>query len=176
MAILRILDYPDPRLRTKTKPVTKIDDPDLQKIIDDMFETLYHTPNCAGLAATQLDIKIPPRVTVIDVSREKNQPLCLINAEIIATEEVITQGEACMSVYPDEIHGEITRAKNIRVRALDRHGKTIELEATDLLAKCIQHEIDHLNGMLYIDRLSTLKRQFVDKKVKKIMRWSRDDT
>ncbi len=170
MAIIPILQYPDPRLQTKTKPVKNVNDPRLQKIIDDMFETLYATENCAGLAATQLAIKNPPRVTVIDVSVDKTEPLCLINPEIISAEGEVQKPEGCMSVYPDEIHAELKRAAKVKARALDRTGKVIEIEATGVLAKCIQHEIDHLNGMVYIDRLSRLKRQLIDKKIKKVIK------
>src|SRR5260221_9501448 len=116
MPMIEILQYPDPRLRLKAKKVTNVQDPKLQKIIDDMFETLYHTENCAGLAATQLAIKNPPRVTVIDVSMEKNQPLCLINPEIISSEGEKNELEGCMSVSPDEIHGHVTRAAKITAK------------------------------------------------------------
>lgn len=170
MAMLRILEYPDPRLRTRAKKVTDVKNPVLQQNIQDMFETLYNTPNCAGLAATQLDIKDPYFVTVIDVSIDKSQPLCLINAEIISANGSVTESEGCMSVYPDDIHAEIIRAEKIVARALNREGETIEMEADGLLAKCIQHEIDHLQGKLYIDHLSALKRERVDKKVAKIRR------
>jgi peptide deformylase len=174
MAMIEILQYPDPRLRKKAKTVVDVKDAKLQKIIDDMFETLYKTPNCAGLAATQLAIADPYRVTVIDVSPDKNQPLCLINPEIIAAEGEVVQLEGCMSVYPDEIHGQVTRAEKIKARALDREGKPLEIEATELLAKCIQHEIDHLNGKLYIDHLSPLKKQMIDKKIAKFRRRAED--
>lgn len=170
MAIIAILQYPDPRLRTKTTSVKDVNDPRLQQIIDDMFETLYATENCAGLASTQLDIINPPRVTVIDVSVDKSQPLCLINPEIISATDEVQKPEGCMSVYPDEIHAELRRAGRVTARALDRTGKVIEIEATEILAKCIQHEIDHLNGMVYIDRLSRLKRQLIDKKIKKVIK------
>lgn len=172
MSVISILQYPDPRLRKKAKTVVDFKDKHLQKTIDDMFETLYHTENCAGLAATQLDIADPYRVTVIDVSMEKNQPLCLINAEVVSHEGEITQWEGCMSVSPDDVHGKVTRPSKIKARAFDRHGKIIEIEAEGLLAKCIQHEIDHLNGGLYIDRLSPLKRLLVDNKINKLRKRS----
>ena len=170
MAIIAILQYPDKRLAKKAKTVENVKDPQLQKTIDDMFETLYNTPNCAGLAATQLDIKDPYRITVIDVSIDKMEPLCLINPEIIAREGENTQWEGCMSVYPDEIHGQVSRAAQVTARALNRKGEVIEITAEGLLAKCIQHEIDHLNGKLYIEHLSPLKRQLIDKKVAKMLR------
>ena len=165
MSMLEILQYPDPRLRKKAKMVTNVNDPQLQKTIDDMFETLYNTANCAGLASTQLAIADPYRVTVIDVSEEKNQPLCLINPEILSSEDEIIQWEGCMSVTPDEIHGQVKRANKVKARALDREGNILEIEATGILAKCIQHEIDHLNGKLYIEHLSLLKRHLLIKKL-----------
>lgn len=170
MSVLAILQYPDPRLAKKAKTVTNVSDPSLQKTIDDMFETLYATENCAGLAATQLDIADPYRVTVIDVSMDKNQPYCLINPEIIESEGEAIEWEACMSVFPGEIHAQRKRAARVKAKALDRTGKEITLEAEGILAKCIQHEIDHLNGKLYIDGLSPLKRQMLDKRIKKLLR------
>lgn len=170
MAMIEILQYPDPRLRIKARIVTDFNDPELQKIIDDMFETLYNTENCAGLAATQLAIPNPPRVTVIDVSSEHNQPLCLINPEILAREGEVALPEGCMSVHPDHVHETVRRAPRIKAKAYDRHGKEFTFEAEGLLAKCVQHEIDHLNGKLYIDHLSTLKRHLVETKIKKILR------
>lgn len=168
MATIKILQYPNPHLQIKTKPVMDVKDPRLQQIIDDMLETLYKTSNCAGLAATQLDIPEPvPRVTVIDVSERKNQPLVLINPEVIATEGEHAEMEGCMSVYPDEIHGMVTRGAKVRVKALDREGQSIEIEGTGILAKCLQHEIDHLDGIVYVQRLSALKRERIEKKIKK---------
>lgn len=170
MAILEILQYPDKRLHKKAKVVQDVNDPKIQKTIDDMFETLYHTANCAGLAATQLDIADPYQITVIDVSEDKTEPLCLINPEIISSEGEATQWEGCMSVNPGEIYSQVTRAAKVKARALDRNGKVIEIEAEGLLAKCIQHEIDHLHGKLYIQHLSPLKRNLIDKKIKKMRR------
>lgn len=176
MAMIKILQYPDPHLRIKTKPVTDVKDPRLQKIIDDMLETLYKTENCAGLAATQLDIPEPvPRITVIDVSDRKNQPLVLINPEIIATEGEHSEMEGCMSVYPDEIHGIVTRGAKVKVKALDRNGKAFEIEGTGIMAKCLQHEIDHLDGIVYIYRLSALKRERIEKKIKKFNLHNHDE-
>jgi peptide deformylase len=168
--MLAILQYPHPALNKKAKTVTADDLARLQPVIDDMIETLYHTDNCAGLAATQLAITDPYRITVIDVSAEKNQLLVLLNPEVLALEEMESQWEACMSVLPGAIHGQVMRAKKITYRAQDRHGKIIEAEAEGLLAKCIQHETDHLNGKLYIDHLSPLKRAMIDKKIAKLQR------
>jgi peptide deformylase len=168
MTILKILQYPDPNLKRRGVPVTNVADPRIQKIIDDMFETHYNADNCAALAATQLDIPDAPYITVIDFSTEKNQPLCLINGEIIAREGEMHEREACMSVAG--VYETVIRSSKITVRALDRHGKTIEFTADGFMAKCVQHELDHLNGMVFIDRLSKLKRERIDKKFEK---WER---
>lgn len=175
MAILAILQYPNKRLHKKAKVVKDFNDPKLQKVIDDMFETLYNTANCAGLAATQLDIADPYQITVIDVSNDKSEPLCLINPEIIASEGEVTQWEACMSVSPGDVYSQVSRAAKVRARAFDRKGKVIEIDAEGLLAKCIQHEIDHLHGKLYIQHLSLLKRQVIDKRIMKLRRRQEDD-
>lgn len=166
MSLIRILQYPDPRLKTIGAKVDKIDS-NINKIIDDMFETHYHAQNCAALAATQLDFKDPKSITVIDFSPEKNQPLCLINPEIIAVEGEVTDIEGCMSVHPDHIHAKVKRAAKITVRAMDRNGEIFTMDAEGFMAKCIQHEIDHLNGMIYLDRLSSLKRKMLEKKISK---------
>lgn len=173
MSIIKILQYPDSRLKTIGKPVEKVDE-HIRKIIADMFETHYNAHNCAALAATQLDIPNPPRITVIDFSEKKNKPLCLINPEIIETRGEQKEQEGCMSVavphYQDQeedqysVFENVTRAMFIRVRAMNAEGKWFEMEAEGFMAKCIQHEIDHLNGILFIDRLSQLKkRRLVDK-------------
>lgn len=163
MPILQILQYPDSRLQRKARRVEQIDDA-IRHIINDMFETHYKADNCAALAATQLSIPDPPHITVIDFSEEKNQPLCLINAEIIERDGETYEGEGCMSIAG--IYDKVRRASKIKVRALDREGKTLEFEATGFMAKCIQHELDHLNGTIFIDHLSKLKRERIDKKFK----------
>lgn len=167
MTILKILRYPNPRLKTVAERVTKFDD-NLQKIIDDMFETHYNAENCAALAATQLDIENPKHITVIDFSPQKNQPLCLVNANIIAREGEITEPEGCMSVHG--VFENVKRAAKIKVRALDRYGKKLEFEADGFMAKCIQHELDHLDGKIFLDRLSPFKRRRADEKLKKFRR------
>tara|TARA_E500000178_G_C17006787_1_gene748487 strand:- start:1102 stop:1611 length:510 start_codon:yes stop_codon:yes gene_type:complete len=164
MAILEIIQYPNPILSTKTKPVKSFDD-HLQKIIDDMFETHYAQKGCAALAANQLGI--PYQITVIDFSDERDQPLCLINPEIIETHGETNTHEGCMSLLDVGYH-RVKRAEKIKVKALDRHGKEIIIDADGFLAKCIQHEIDHLNGMVYIDRLGAVKRKLVVTKVNKL--------
>ncbi len=168
MTKLNILQYPNTRLNIKAERVTEFD-AELQKIIDNMFETHYGTENCAALAATQLDMQHPKHITVIDFSAEKNQPLCLVNAEIIHAEGTMIEGEACMSIAG--VYEKVQRASKIKVRAQDRFGKPLELEAEGFMAKCIQHELDHLNGVIFIDRLSRLKRERVDKKFAKHKRW-----
>ncbi len=161
MAILDVLHYPDPRLRTKATPVEAVDDA-LRQLVDDMFETMYDAPGI-GLAATQVNVH--KRVVVIDVSEDRSEPLCLINPEILERDGVEQMEEGCLSVpgYYDLVE----RAERIKVRALDRNGEPFELETDGLLAVCIQHEIDHLDGKLFVDYLSELKRKRVRKKLEK---------
>ena len=161
MAILDILHFPDPRLRNKAKPVAVVDDA-IRQLVDDMFETMYQAPGI-GLAATQ--VNVAKQVLVIDLSEEKNQPLCLINPEILEKSGEEQMEEGCLSV--PGVYEPVTRAAHIRVRALDRAGEPFELEADDLLAVCIQHEMDHLDGKLFVDYLSSLKRQRIRKKLEK---------
>ncbi len=169
MAILDILCYPDKRLRTVAKPVEKVDDT-IRKLVDDMFETMYIAPGI-GLAATQVNMH--QQVIVIDVSEEKNQPLCLINPEIIAEEGTESCDEGCLSV-PD-IYETVKRSEKVTVRALDQHGDVYTLQADELLAVCIQHEIDHLKGKLFVDYLSPLKFQRVKKRLLKQQREEQHD-
>ena len=161
MSHLTILHFPDERLRTVAKPVERVDDK-LRKVIDSMFETMYEAPGI-GLAATQVDFH--QRLIVIDVSEEKNQPLVFINPEILEKEGVEEMDEGCLSV--PGIYEKVQRADKVKVRALDRNGESFELEADGLLAVCIQHEIDHLDGKLFVDYLSSLKRQRIKKKLEK---------
>ncbi len=161
MSVLNILHFPDPLLRQKARPVTTVD-AGIRRIVDDMFETMYKAPGI-GLAAVQVNIL--QRIIVIDISEDRNQPLCLINPEIIEATGSEKSEEGCLSV--PGIYEQVRRAEHIRVRALDRDGKTIELETGDLLAVCIQHEIDHLDGKLFVDHLSALKRNRIRKKLEK---------
>jgi peptide deformylase len=161
MALLPILEFPDPRLRTRAAAVTEVDAA-LRKLIDDMFETMYAAPGI-GLAATQINVH--KRVLVVDVSEDRSKPLALINPEIIAREGVEETEEGCLSV--PGIYDKVTRAEKVRVRTLDRSGKQIEIEADGLLAVCIQHEMDHLEGKLFVDYLSELKRTRIRKKLEK---------
>jgi len=161
MALLEILEFPDPRLRTVAVPVKEIT-PAISQLIDDMFETMYAAPGI-GLAATQVDFH--QRLLVMDTSPEKNQPLCFINPEILAAEGQVSNDEGCLSV--PEIYESVERAEHIRVRAQDRNGKVFEIEAEGILAVCIQHEMDHLEGKLFVDYLSPLKRHRLKKKISK---------
>lgn len=161
MSKLTILEFPDPRLRTKAVPVTQFD-AGLQTLIDDMFETMYTAPGI-GLAATQVDVH--KQLLVLDVSEGKDQPMVFINPEVLTrTGEQVYQ-EGCLSV--PGIYADVTRANQIRVRALNRQGETFEIEADGLLAICIQHEMDHLAGKVFVDYLSPLKRDMVKKKLEK---------
>ena len=138
MALLEILHFPDPRLRLKALPVTQVDD-QVRKMVKDMLETMYQAPGI-GLAATQVNIQL--EVIVIDVSENKDQPLCLINPKIIESDGTEVMEEGCLSV--PGFYENVTRAEKVKVQALNESGESFELEAEDLLAVCIQHEIDHL--------------------------------
>jgi peptide deformylase len=158
MARLAILEYPDPRLRIRAEPVTEVD-ADIKRLVADMLETMYAAPGI-GLAATQVDVH--KRLLVVDVSEERNNPYCLINPEIVWSEGEYAGEEGCLSV--PEYYDVVPRAKRIRVRALDETGRSVEIEAEDLLAVCIQHEMDHLEGKLFVDYLSELKRERLKRK------------
>ncbi len=161
MAKLRILEFPDPRLRTQAQPVEAVDDA-LRALIDDMFETMYEAPGI-GLAATQVDVH--RRLLVADVSGDRSAPYALINPVILEKDGVTVTEEGCLSVpgYYDEVE----RANHIRVRYIGRDGTELEMEAEGLLAVCIQHEIDHLDGRLFVDYLSEAKRQRIRKRLDK---------
>jgi peptide deformylase len=161
MALLPILEFPDNRLRTVAKPVERVDD-DLRRLIDDMFETMYAAPG-VGLAATQIDYH--RQLIVIDVSEDKDQPLVLINPRVVETEGSQTCQEGCLSV--PTVFADVTRAERVVVEALDRHGELQRIDADGLLAVCIQHEMDHLAGKVFVDYLSPLKRQMVKSKLDK---------
>jgi peptide deformylase len=164
MALLPILEFPDPRLRTLAVPVeaSRLADPAFQRLIDDMFETMYEAPGI-GLAASQVDVH--QRFMVIDVSEDKGRPLVFVNPEITARSGEQVYQEGCLSV--PGIFADVTRANEITVRALDRHGQPFELAVDGLLAVCVQHEMDHLQGKLFVDYLSPLKREMVRKKLAK---------
>ena len=172
MPIVKILQYPDPRLKRKA---VQVDDfgPEFQQYVDTMFATHYHADNCAALAATQLDLNPGYHVTVIDFSPNHDQPLCIVNGEIIEREGEQNEEEGCMSVGCDVdifLHAHVRRAYKIKIRAQDRHGKSFEMEAEGYMAKCIQHELDHLQGKVFLDHLSALKRKVLEKKLRKQLR------
>ena len=168
MTILKILQYPDLRLNKKAILVDDVKKPEVQKLIDDMLETLASLPNCAGLAATQLDVQVAWNITVIAPTKETPRILCLVNPEILSSEGEEAEDEGCMSVFPEHVHAKVKRAKTITFKALDRNGNKIEMTTGGFLAKCVQHEIDHLSGHLYIDRLSSLKLSMIKKKITKL--------
>ena len=164
MTYLPILEFPDPRLRTKAVPVdpARVAEPSFQQLLDDMFETMYEAPGI-GLAASQVDVH--QRFMVIDISEGKDEPQVYINPEILAREGEQVYQEGCLSV--PGIFADVTRADRIEVRFLDRDGQSRQLHVDGLLAVCIQHEMDHLDGKLFVDYLSPLKREMVRKKLAK---------
>ena len=162
MAQLTILQFPDPRLRTIAKPVEQVDDR-VRQLIDDMFETMYEAPG-VGLAATQVNVH--EQIIVIDVSEERDQPLAFINPQIeVLDEPLFDYEEGCLSV--PGFYEKITRPAHVRVTELDRNGEPFTMEPDGVRAVCIQHEIDHLNGKLFVDYLSNLKRQRIRAKLEK---------
>jgi peptide deformylase len=161
MSILEVLHFPDPRLRNCAKPVAEFDHK-LREFVDSMLETMYH---CSGVGLAAIQVGVAWRVVVIDVSEERDQPLCLVNPEIIEREGEEESEEGCLSV--PSIYEMVTRAERVWIKAQDKNGEQIEMEADGLLAVCIQHEIDHLDGKLFIDYLSGLKRQRIRKKLEK---------
>jgi peptide deformylase len=167
MSILNILTFPDPRLRSKAKPVPALTE-GIRRTLDDMLETMYQAPGI-GLAAVQVGILL--RIIVIDISEGKDSPLCLINPEILERQGTEEMEEGCLSV--PGFYESVSRAERIRIRALGRDGTPFELETDGLLAVCIQHEIDHLDGKLFVDYISSLKRQRIRKKLEKEQRQHR---
>lgn len=161
MAILEILEFPDPRLRTKARPVAQVDDR-IRRLIADMFETMYAAPGI-GLAASQVNVH--ERLLVIDVTENHSQPLAFINPEIVKRSGDEESEEGCLSV--PGIFEKVKRSEKITVRALDRNGIAFEMDADGLLAVCIQHEMDHLDGKLFVDYLSDLKRTRIRGKLEK---------
>ncbi|RUO66398.1 peptide deformylase [Pseudidiomarina planktonica] len=161
MSLLTILTYPDERLRTLAEPVAEVDDA-LRATIDDMFETMYESQG-VGLAATQVDVH--KRLFVADCSEDQNEPLVFVNPEIIERDGEFTNEEGCLS-FPG-VYAKVDRAGTVTVKALDKNGQEFTKTAEGLLAICIQHEIDHLNGKLFVDYLSKLKRDRIRKKLEK---------
>jgi peptide deformylase len=164
MALRQILHYPDPRLRRVATPVARVDD-SIRKLVDDLAETMYSAPGI-GLAAVQIDV--PRRVLVIDISQERNALQVFINPRILMRDGVHVIEEGCLSV--PGIYEPVERARRIQVSALNRGGEPFEMEAENLLAACIQHEIDHLDGKVFVDYLSRLKQQRIRKKLEKQQR------
>lgn len=162
MALLNILHFPDPRLRKVAEPVVEFNQ-QLQELADDMFETMYEAPGI-GLAATQVDRHI--RMLVMDVSEDRSEPLCLVNPEILTAEGDEEMDEGCLSV--PGYYEKVRRAEHIVLRACDVHGKVSEFEAEGITAVCIQHEMDHLEGKLFVDYLSNLKRDRIRNKLIKL--------
>ncbi|AKS40701.1 peptide deformylase [Wenzhouxiangella marina] len=167
MSRLTILEFPDPRLRRVAKPVDEVTENERQ-LADDMLETMYEARGI-GLAATQVNQGV--RVVVMDLSEDKSEPRVFINPEIIDRDGSQNCEEGCLSV--PGVYAEVKRAERVKVRALDREGQPFELEADGLLAVCIQHEIDHLDGKVFVDYLSPLKRRMVEKRLKKQQRLER---
>ncbi|MBK1718221.1 peptide deformylase [Thiocystis violacea] len=164
MAKLDILTFPDPRLRNKALPVDRVDER-IRQLVDDMLETMYAAPGI-GLAATQVDVA--RRVVVIDISENHDTPLCFINPRILASEGQEQMDEGCLSV--PGFFETVTRAERVTVEALDRDGRPFTLEADGLLAVCVQHELDHLDGKLFVDHISMLKRHRIRRKLEKEQR------
>jgi peptide deformylase len=161
MTKLVILEYPDPRLRKKAVPVTVVDD-EVSRLVDEMFDLMYAS-NGIGLAATQVNVH--QRLLVLDVSEARNEPRVLINPEILSASGRAPVEEGCLSV--PGIYDKVSRATHIRYRALDRNGQPYEMDAQGLLAVCVQHEMDHLDGLLFVDHLSELKRQLIRRRMEK---------
>jgi len=166
MAVLTILKYPDARLRRKARPVDDVDD-EIRQLVDDMAETMYDAPGI-GLAAVQ--VNVARRVIVIDISEDRSDLLVLINPELVETSGEQNIEEGCLSV--PEIYAPVRRAETVQVRALDRQGESFEMEASGLLAVCIQHEMDHLEGKVFVDYLSRLKQSRIKRRLEKDSRRS----
>ncbi|HXS26885.1 MAG TPA: peptide deformylase [Steroidobacteraceae bacterium] len=161
MALLPILEYPDPRLRERALPVTAFDEA-FGRLVDDMLETMYAAPGI-GLSATQVNVR--RRLLVIDISEKHDEPLVFVNPEILSREGAAKSEEGCLSV--PGIFDQIERAAKVRVRAQDRHGEWFERDLEGMLAVCLQHEMDHLDGKLFVDYLSDIKRDRIRKKLDK---------
>ena len=166
MSRLEILHFPDPRLRRRAHPVGVVDD-EVRRLIDDMLDTMYDAPGI-GLSAPQ--VNVAKRVVTIDVSEDRSAPLCLVNPEVRAASGETETEEGCLSL--PGVYESVKRPEQVRVHALDRDGRPREIEAEGLLAVCIQHEIDHLDGRLFVDYLSRLKRQRIRKKAEKTLRYA----
>ena len=161
-----ILNYPDLLLKRQAILVKNVDE-SIKQIVKSMFKTHYHADDCAALAATQLSIPNAPAITVIDFSANKDQPLCLINPTIVESSGEQKEVEGCMSVFPGHIAAKVKRAMHVTVQYLDIDGNKQTMQAEGFMAKCIQHELDHLQGMLYLDRLGQITKDKLLKDMKK---------
>jgi peptide deformylase len=161
MAILEILHYPDPRLRNEALPVEEVNR-EIKQLVKDMFETMYDAP---GIGLASIQVNVSKRVIVVDISEDHDQPLCFINPEIVSKDGEEEMDEGCLSV--PGFYETVQRAEKIRVKALNENGEMFEMDADGLLAVCIQHEIDHLDGKLFVDYISPLKRNRIRKKLEK---------
>ena len=170
---LSILNYPDERLFNKAERSAY--SPEHRLAALRMFALHYRTADCAALAAAQLSFEKPLAITVIDFSPEKNQPLCLINPTLSNPEGEHASPEGCMSVYPESVHASVKRAARIHVEAHDLYGNPIAFDADEFMAKCIQHEVDHLHGTLYIEHLGPLRRDRVNKQIKQAIKTRKTD-
>ena len=170
MSLLNILEFPDPRLRTVASPVADVDE-EVRQLVSNMFETMYAAPGI-GLAATQVDVH--RQILVTDVSENRDQPYCLINPEVISGDGVTVTEEGCLSV--PSIYARVERYESISVQALNQRGEAFTLDAEGMLAVCIQHEMDHLKGKLFVDYLSELKRQRIRKRLEKDRRFRSADS
>ncbi len=170
MAKLDIITAPDPHLKVRSTPVEKVDD-EVRRLMDDLLETMYAADNGVGLAAPQ--VRVPKRVLVIDLSHgeEVTDPMCMANPEVIwSSEEVVSSEEGCLSV--PEHYAEVVRPASVRVRYLDRDNEILEMDAEKFPAICIQHEIDHLDGVLFIDHLTAIKRNMILRKLSKMRKYT----
>ena len=162
MSLMTILEFPDPRLRKVAEPVEQVTD-ELREILDNMVETMYDAEGI-GLAATQVNVH--KRMLVIDISEDRNDPMIFINPEITVLDpELLGHEEGCLSV--PGYYEEVNRPRRVKINAIDRNGQPFEMEAKGILAVCIQHELDHLNGRLFVDYISVLKRQRIKSKLEK---------
>lgn len=161
MALLEILHFPDPRLRQPCETIADVND-DIRQLVEDMFDTMYAAPGI-GLAAIQINVH--KRLLIVDISEDKDEPMVFINPEILEKDGVEVMQEGCLSV--PGFYEDVERADRIKVKALDQHGNEFTIQADGLLAVCIQHEIDHLDGKLFVDYISPLKRQRIKQKLEK---------
>ena len=176
MAVIDILNYPDPRLKRAGRLVTDPKDPEVRQMLADLRETLAATPHCGGLAATQMAFENPFAMSILYRHTDRatgsieRDTVILINPEIIEQGEITTEPEGCMSIYPQEIFVKVSRPSYIKVRSMDENGGFFEFEGRGYIAKCIHHEMDHLKGVINLDYLSRLRRELLERKIAKVIR------